>query len=155
MTELHKLEAKVDFFKLRYNLEEKVSILVSLRGLSQTSYSQIPLKFLFLFFLSLQKDLECYAENISILKSKCHSSQCKSSGTSSLWPRKCPKGTNNLSKDNKVKNPRKQTQLAVRARDEQSELSSCSATLPSSVPIAYGCMRNLMKISVIVRCPTI
>ena len=27
MTELHKLEAKVDFFKLRYNLEEKVSIL--------------------------------------------------------------------------------------------------------------------------------
>lgn len=34
MTELHKLEAKVDFFKLRYNLEEKVSILVSLRGLS-------------------------------------------------------------------------------------------------------------------------
>ena len=96
MTELHKLEAKVDFFKLRYNLEEKVSILVSLRGLSQTSYLQIPLKFLFLFFLSLQKDLECYAENISILKSKCHSSQCKSSGTSSLWPRKCPKGTNNL-----------------------------------------------------------
>ena len=27
MMELHKLEAKVDFFKLRYNLEEKVSIL--------------------------------------------------------------------------------------------------------------------------------
>ena len=32
MTELHKLEAKVDFFKLRYNLEEKVSILINHTG---------------------------------------------------------------------------------------------------------------------------
>ena len=45
---------------------------------------------------------------------------------------------NNLSKDNKVKNPRKQIQLAVRARDEQSELSSLSTTLPSYVSIAYS-----------------
>ena len=45
---------------------------------------------------------------------------------------------NNLSKDNKVKNPRKQIQLGVRARDEQSELSSLSTTLPSYVSIAYS-----------------
>ena len=45
---------------------------------------------------------------------------------------------NNLSKDNEVKNPRKQIQLGVRARDEQSELSSLSTTLPSYVSIAYS-----------------
>ena len=44
----------------------------------------------------------------------------------------------NLSKDNKVKNTRKQIQLAVRGRDEQSELSSPSTTLPSYVSIAYS-----------------
>lgn len=31
MMELHRLEAKVDFFKLRYNLEEKVRILSCFR----------------------------------------------------------------------------------------------------------------------------
>lgn len=45
---------------------------------------------------------------------------------------------NNLSKYNKVKNLRKQFQLVVRARDEQSELSSLSTTLPSYVSIAYS-----------------